>query len=88
MVGAVQASNPKEPRTMNTTQVARQAKLVPVFVSDPITAGDALFDGRRRRPVAAFTPEGKGVVCCSRTAKKHGWTVVARAFSRRDNRTI
>ncbi len=59
-------------------------KLVPTFVTgDFIAAGDALFDGVRRRPVAAYTPEGKAVVCCVRTARKNGWTIAARAFSRR-----
>jgi hypothetical protein len=61
---------------MNATQ------LTPTQVSNLIEAGNAAFDGVRRRPVACFTPEGLAVVCCGRTAKKNGWVVVGRLFKR------
>ena len=66
--------NRERHHTMSTT------KLSPVVVSSIIEAGDAAFDGRRRRPVAAYTQDGVAVVCCRRTARKHGWTVVGRLF--------
>lgn len=49
-------------------------KLNPVIVTEN-TIGDAAFDGTRRRPVVAINEEGKLVVCCRRTAAKHGWKV-------------
>lgn len=58
-------------------------KLSPVFVTANVTAaGNALFDGVRRRPAACFTQDGRAVVCSPRTARKHGWTIVARTFIR------
>lgn len=55
-------------------------KLTPTVVTNIIEAGDAAFDGRRRRPVAAFTADGTAVVCCARTARKNGWQIVGRLF--------
>jgi hypothetical protein len=49
-------------------------KLNPTIVTES-TVGDAAFDGVRRRPVVAINEEGKLVVCCLRTAAKHGWKV-------------
>lgn len=49
-------------------------KLNPQVVTEA-TIGDAAFDGIRKRPVVAINEEGKLVVCCRRTAKKHGWKV-------------
>ena len=54
--------------------MSTSTKLVPVQVTDE-TIGDAAFDGIRQRPVVAINAEGKLVVCCRRTAKKHGWMV-------------
>lgn len=56
-------------------------KLVPTFVSSDLeAAAEAMFDGRRARPCACFTQDGRAVVCSARTARKHGWTIVARAW--------
>lgn len=49
-------------------------KLNPVVVTES-TVGDAAFDGVRRRPVVAINDNGELVVCCRRTAAKHGWKV-------------
>lgn len=63
---------------------ANTTKLVPTFVTaNADAAAEALFDGRRARPVCAYTQEGEAVVCCVRTARKNGWTIVARCFSRK-----
>lgn len=61
---------------MNTT------KLTPTFVESFEQAGNALFDGIRRRPAGAYTQDGRAVVCCPRTARKNGWTIAGRAFTR------
>lgn len=62
---------------MNTTST----KLTPVLVSNLIEAGDAAFDGQRRRPVAAYNGE-QAVVCSARTARRHGWVVVGKLYKR------
>jgi hypothetical protein len=59
---------------MNTT------KLNPTFVNNAEQAGAVLFDGVRARACACYTQEGQAVVCCERTAKKNGWTIVARTW--------
>lgn len=60
-------------------------KLVPVFIdtnaADPIeAAAAAIFDGKRARPACCMTPDGRAVVCSARTARKNGWTIVARTW--------
>lgn len=60
-------------------------KLVPTVVTES-TMGDALFNGVRRRPALCRKPDGTLVVCSSRTARRNGWALVQRAFSRADNR--
>lgn len=60
-------------------------KLAPVFIdtnaADPIkAAADAIFDGKRARPTCAYTQDGRAVVCSARTARKNGWTIVARTW--------
>lgn len=60
--------------------MSTSTKLAPAFVSSVIEAGDAAFDGQRKRPVAAYTQDGVAVVCCRRTARKYGWTVIGRLF--------
>ena len=67
-----------------TTQVAA-TKLVPVFIdtngADPIgAAAEALFNSNRARPCACYTQDGRAVVCSARTARKNGWTIVARTW--------
>jgi hypothetical protein len=67
---------------MNTTSTT---KLTPVFIdtttADPIeAAAKAIFDGKRARPTCAYTQDGRAVVCSARTARKNGWTIVARAW--------
>lgn len=47
-------------------------KLNPTEVTEN-TIGDVAFDGIRKRPVVAINDEGQLVVCCRRTAAKHGW---------------
>lgn len=56
-------------------------KLVPVFVTGNIEAAqEAMFAAGRARPCACFTQDGQAVVCSARTARKNGWTIVARAW--------
>lgn len=62
-------------------------KLNPVIVTEE-TIGDAAFDGQRRRPVVALNEKGELVVCCRRTARKHGWTLEGVLFQRRHNGKI
>lgn len=64
---------------------ANTTKLVPVFIdtngTDPVaTAAAAIFDGKRARPACAYTQDGRAVVCSARTARKNGWTIVARTW--------
>lgn len=49
--------------------------LHPVVCKNETEVGEVAFDGVRRRPVVAINDEGKLVVCCRRTASKHGWKV-------------
>ena len=64
-----------------TTQASASTKLVPVDVTASIeAAAEALFDGRRARPCCVMTPEGRAMVCSARTARKNGWTILARAW--------
>ena len=53
----------------------------PALVADETQAFDAALDGKRRRPVLAMNGK-QMVVCCSRTARKHGWEIVGRMFQR------
>ena len=53
----------------------------PALVADETQAFNEAFDGRRRRPVLAMNGK-QMVVCCSRTARKHGWEIVGRMFQR------
>lgn len=56
-------------------------KLVPAFVTSNMEAAtEALFNSGRARPCACTTPDGQAVVCSARTARKNGWTIVARAW--------
>lgn len=68
-----------------TTNTNVATKLVPVFIdtngADPIeAAAAAIFDGKRARPACAYTQDGRAVVCSARTARKNGWTIVARTW--------
>jgi len=56
--------------------------LSPVVCKNEAEAGDAVYDGVRRRPVVAINEKGQLVVCCRRTAKKNGWQVQAAAYQR------
>jgi hypothetical protein len=74
---------------MNTTRNTAQAQgvhLIPVFCEDEQQVLDAAFDGIRRRPVVARNADGELIVCCSRTAKKHGWKIEGRLFVRNPER--
>ena len=53
----------------------------PALVANETQALDAAHDGKRRRPVLAMNGK-QMVVCCSRTARKHGWEIVGRMFER------
>lgn len=57
-------------------------KLTPVPVANELEAIRAATDGVRRRPVLARKPDGTNVVCCRRTARKHGWEVEGRLYIR------
>ena len=68
-----------------TTNTNVATKLAPVFIdtngADPIeAAAAAIFDGKRARPACAYTQDGRAVVCSARTARKNGWTIVARTW--------
>ena len=61
--------------------MSTSTKLVPTFVSSNIeAAAEALFNANRARPCACYTQDGQAVVCSARTARKNGWTIVARAW--------
>ena len=53
----------------------------PILVKDEAQAANEAFNGKRRRPVLAMNGK-QMVVCCSRTARKHGWEIVGRMFQR------
>lgn len=53
----------------------------PALVVDESHAAAEAFNGVRRRPVLAMNGK-QMVVCCSRTARKHGWEIVGRMFQR------
>lgn len=53
----------------------------PAIVADEAEAADEAFNGVRRRPVLARVGS-ELVVCCSRTARKHGWEILGRLFQR------
>lgn len=64
------------------TKVETQNRLVPVVAANEDEVIQAAFDGTRRRPVVAIDAEGKLMVCCRRTAAKHGWVVEGTMFTR------
>lgn len=72
-----------KPATQRLTAKVQGVHLQPVPVADADDIAAAAFDGVRRRPVLATKPDGSQVVCCSRTARKHGWTVEGRLFDRK-----
>lgn len=65
------------------------SKLNPIIVTLE-TVGDAVFNEEknqgRRRPIMAKRPDGKLVVCCRHTARKHGWEIEGKLFQRVSNR--
>jgi len=78
MVSKSPASTPKD----HIMQTAR----FPQVVRTETQAANIAFSGARRRPALAMAGDTL-VVCSSRTARKHGWTLVGRMFDRRANRT-
>lgn len=64
-------------------QIATQ----PQVVANETAAANLAFSGARRRPALALAGDVL-VVCSSRTARKHGWTLVGRMFDRKANRTV
>ena len=61
--------------------MSNSTKLVPTFVTANIEAAqEAMFASNRARPCACYTPDGQAVVCSARTARKNGWTIVARTW--------
>lgn len=57
--------------------------LNPEAVKSKADAVKAAAAKGRKRPVLAKKPDGSEVLCCSRTAKKNGWVLVERLFSRK-----
>lgn len=56
-------------------------KLAPQFVTANLeAAAEAIFASGRARPCCCVTQTGEAVVCSARTARKNGWTIVARAW--------
>lgn len=78
-----QRSNRKEFNMSQAQAATRIGPQVhkPVHVADESEAGNAAFDGLRRRPVLARNGD-QLLVCCSRMAKKHGWAIVGHMFQR------
>lgn len=66
--------------TRNTAQV-QGVHLQPTPCADEAEVLDVALDGYRRRPVMARNAEGTLVVCCGRTARKHGWAIEGTLFS-------
>lgn len=61
--------------------MSNTTKLVPTFVTGNIdAAAEALFAAGRARPCCCVTQDGEAVVCSARTARKNGWTILARAW--------
>lgn len=55
----------------------------PTIVKDETAAMDLVAsDTTRSRPVIAINGNGQLVVCCKTTAKKHGWEVQGKLYSR------
>lgn len=72
----------KANKTIRNTAQVQGVHLEPVVCTTPDEVFNAAFDGIRRRPVVAVNAQGVEIVCCSRTAKKHGWKVVEKLFQR------
>jgi len=72
------------PRNFSHQQPTTQEhtmKLVPTFVTANVdAAATAILAAGRARPCACFTQDGQAVVCSARTARKNGWTTVARTW--------
>lgn len=61
--------------------MSNTTKLVPTFATANIeAAAEAMFNANRARPCCCTTQSGEAVVCSARTARKNGWTIVARAW--------
>ena len=55
----------------------------PTIVANVTAAMDHVAaDTTRSRPVVAINQDGKLVVCCKTTAKKHGWEVQGKLYAR------
>jgi hypothetical protein len=78
----MQATNTTKPATTRNTAQVQGVWLKPEVVANETEALDVALDGVRRRPVLAAKPDGTQVVCCSRTARKHGWQVLGRMFAK------
>lgn len=74
-------TNTTKATTRNTAQVSG-VWLKPTPVANETEALNVALDGVRRRPVLATKPDGTKVVCCSRTARKHGWAIEGRMFAK------
>lgn len=57
-------------------------QLAPTTARTLNQAADIALDGVRRRPVVAINDDGQLVVCCKRTAQKHGWKLEGKLFTR------
>jgi hypothetical protein len=51
------------------------------LVKDLTAAANEAFSGKRSRPVVALAGD-QMVVCCKKTAKKHGWEVQGKLYAR------
>lgn len=67
--------------TRNTQQVSG-IWLKPEYCQSEEAVFEAAFNGIRRRPVMARTPQGELVVCCSRTARRKGWVIEGKLFGK------
>lgn len=69
----------RKPVVRNTAQVSG-IHLQPTICADEAEVLEVAYDGFRRRPTLARNHDGQLVVCSSRTARKHGWTIEGRLF--------
>jgi hypothetical protein len=56
--------------------------LQPTICSNEDEIVETALDGIRVRPVVAINENGESIVCCARTARKHGWTIEGTMFKR------
>lgn len=54
----------------------------PTVVANLTGAAEVAFSGERSRPIVAINEDGELVVCCRSTARKYGWEVQGKLYTR------